>query len=116
MAPSVSIIIPAYNASATLEETLRSASACTYHPLEIIVIDDGSTDNTLEIARRHAGQDSRVRVLHQENSGVCRARNHAVSEAGGEYIRSGYAPRSESRTASGAFFRFEERRMEFAEV
>ena len=86
MAPSVSIIIPAYNASATLEETLRSASACTYHPLEIIVIDDGSTDNTLEIARRHAEQDSRVRVLHQENAGVCRARNHAVSEAGGEYI------------------------------
>ena len=86
MAPSVSIIIPAYNASATLGETLRSASACTYHPLEIIVIDDGSTDNTLDIARRHAETDSRIRVLHQENAGVCRARNYAVSESVGEYI------------------------------
>ena len=54
MAPKVSIIIPAYNAEATLAETLDSACACTYHPLEIIVIDDGSKDATLSIANEYA--------------------------------------------------------------
>lgn len=86
MAPKVSIIIPAYNAEATLAGTLDSACACTYHPLEIIVIDDGSKDATLSIANEYAGRDARIRVIHQENAGVCRARNHAIQEATGDFI------------------------------
>lgn len=86
MPPKVSIIIPAYNAAKTLARTLDSACACTYDPLEIVVVDDGSTDKTLDIARRYSGKDPRVRVIHQENAGVCRARNHAIGESTGEYI------------------------------
>lgn len=86
MTPKVSIIIPAYNAEETLAETLDSACASTYHPLEIIVIDDGSRDRTLHIAQEYARRDSRIRVIHQENTGVCRARNHAISKATGDFI------------------------------
>lgn len=86
MPPKVSIIIPAYNAEKTLPETLDSACACTYEPLEIIVVDDGSTDGTLSIAHGYAARDARIKVLHQENAGACHARNHAIGESTGEYI------------------------------
>jgi len=82
----VSVVIPAYNAQATLDETLLSVRAQTHRALEIIVIDDGSTDGTRALAERHAGVDSRVSVLHQPNSGVAAARNTGWRRARSEFI------------------------------
>lgn len=73
--PLVSVIIPAYNAEATLDRTLRSVRSQTHRTLEIIVVDDGSTDGTPALANAHAQADARVRVLQQANSGVAAARN-----------------------------------------
>lgn len=82
----VSVIIPAYNAQRFLRMTLASAQAQTYRNLEIIVIDDGSTDATAAIAETAAGVDKRVRVLRQENAGVAAARNRGIAEARGDYV------------------------------
>lgn len=82
----VSIIIPAYNAEKYIAETLDSVLKTEYSPLEIIVIDDGSTDGTLNIISRYAQQDNRLRVITQKNMGVCAARNNAIREARGSYI------------------------------
>jgi glycosyltransferase involved in cell wall biosynthesis len=71
----VSVVIPAYNAAATLDETLQSVRSQTYRALEIIVVDDGSTDDTRAIAERHAAVDNRVQVFTQDNAGVAAARN-----------------------------------------
>jgi glycosyltransferase involved in cell wall biosynthesis len=71
----VSVVIPAYNAEITLEDTLRSVRGQTHGRLEIIVVDDGSTDNTASIVRTHAAADHRVILKSQENSGVAAARN-----------------------------------------
>lgn len=84
--PLVSVIIPAFNASATLDDTLKSACAQTHAALEILVIDDGSIDDTVAIATRRAKTDSRVRVLSQPNGGVARARNLGLQLASGEFI------------------------------
>ncbi|MDO9356633.1 MAG: glycosyltransferase, partial [Solirubrobacteraceae bacterium] len=72
-APLVSILIPAYNAERTIEETLRSALAQTWARTEIIVVDDGSTDSTLAVARRVAPLC--IRVVAQANQGAAAARN-----------------------------------------
>jgi glycosyltransferase involved in cell wall biosynthesis len=82
----VSVIVPCYNMSAFLEETLQSVCASDYPDFEVLVIDDGSTDDSLVRARAFASRDPRVRVLTQPNSGVCAARNHAIREAKGVYI------------------------------
>jgi glycosyltransferase involved in cell wall biosynthesis len=82
----VSIIIPAYNAQRFLRMTLSSAQAQTYPDLEIIVVDDGSTDATAEIAESVGQVDKRVRVVRQRNSGVAAARNRGLAEARGEYV------------------------------
>jgi len=86
-APRVSVIIPAYNAVAHLRRAVESALGQTMSDLEIIIVDDASTDATLEIAGRIAAQDSRVRVLHNErNSGPSVSRNRAIAAARGEWI------------------------------
>lgn len=77
----VSIVIPAYNAEATIDDTLRSVRAQTHGALEIIVVDDGSTDTTLFLAKRHAADDPRVEVIHQPNAGVAAARNTGLQQA-----------------------------------
>ena len=84
--PLVSVIIPAYNAEAFLERTLRSALSQTYEALEIIVINDGSTDRTLELARAIAENDHRVFVISTENGGVARSRNRGIEAARGRYL------------------------------
>jgi glycosyltransferase involved in cell wall biosynthesis len=71
----VSVVIPAHNAQDTIDETLRSVRSQSYQALEIIVVDDGSRDQTAEIARRHATLDLRVRLIKQANAGVAAARN-----------------------------------------
>jgi glycosyltransferase involved in cell wall biosynthesis len=81
----VSIIIPCYNAGAYLEETVQSALAQTFRQLEIVVVDDGSTDQTtLDLLRNH--QWPRTRVLRQENRGPSAARNAGIKVARGEFI------------------------------
>lgn len=84
--PLVSVIIPAYNASAFIEETLDSARTQTYQNLEILVVDDGSQDETPQIVEAAAAEDARVRLLRQKNQGVAAARNHAIEASSGEFI------------------------------
>jgi glycosyltransferase involved in cell wall biosynthesis len=82
----VSVVIPAYNAAATLDETLRSVRSQTHQALEIIVVDDGSTDNTRAVAERHATVDHRVQIVTQDNAGVAAARNAGWNRARSELI------------------------------
>jgi glycosyltransferase involved in cell wall biosynthesis len=81
-APLVSIVMPVYNAEPFLAETLRSIAAQTYQPTELIAVDDGSTDASVEILRTHPG----TRLLRQQNSGPSAARTRAIACAAGEFI------------------------------
>jgi glycosyltransferase involved in cell wall biosynthesis len=83
--PLVSILIPAYNAQEWLPETLQSALDQTWDRTEVIVVDDGSRDQTLAIARRF--QSRRVHVVSQENQGAAAARNKCFSLSQGEYVQ-----------------------------
>jgi Glycosyl transferase family 2 len=85
MQPLVSILIPAYNAQEWIADTLRSAIAQTWERKEIIVVDDGSTDRTLAVARRF--ESDGVRVVTQDNQGAAAARNKAFSLSQGYYIQ-----------------------------
>jgi glycosyltransferase involved in cell wall biosynthesis len=82
----VSVIVPAYNAAAFIAETLGSALAQTYRDIEVIVVDDGSTDNTAEIVKSIRSQDQRVRLLTQQNSGAAAARNYGIDQSRGALI------------------------------
>jgi len=82
----VSVIIPAYNAASTIDATLASVRAQAHSDLEIIVIDDGSTDGTVDRVSAHAEVDARVRLLQQANGGVAVARNRGVAEAKAEFV------------------------------
>jgi glycosyltransferase involved in cell wall biosynthesis len=82
----VTVIIPAYNAERTIDETLRSVRFQTHRRLEVIVIDDGSTDATPQIAAGHAAADVRVKLIRQRNSGVAAARNRGIAAANGDLI------------------------------
>jgi glycosyltransferase involved in cell wall biosynthesis len=84
--PLVSVVIPAYNASTTIERTLRSVMAQTFDQLEIIVVDDGSSDETPSIVERIARQDPRLILQRQLNEGVATARNVGTAHARGKYI------------------------------
>jgi glycosyltransferase involved in cell wall biosynthesis len=81
--PLVSVIIPAYNAERYLAEAVESVLAQSYHPLEIVIVNDGSTDKTAEVA---AGFGGRVKYLHQENSGLSRTLNRGVALARGRFL------------------------------
>jgi glycosyltransferase involved in cell wall biosynthesis len=81
-----SVVIPAYNAERFLERTMLSVLRQTYNNLEVIVIDDGSTDKTRLIAEAGATGDSRVRIISVPNGGVAKARNIGIQEANGEYV------------------------------
>jgi colanic acid/amylovoran biosynthesis glycosyltransferase len=82
--PIVSVIIPAYNAASTLRKTLDSVLAQTFTSFEIVVVDDGSTDDTMAVAT--TADDPRVRVLAQSNAGVSAARNRGAAAARGELL------------------------------
>lgn len=84
--PLVSVVVPAFNAARTISETLRSISQQTYAALEIVVIDDGSTDETADIARRYGATDSRVRVITKPNGGVASARNAGIHCTKGAFV------------------------------
>ena len=85
--PLISVIIPAYNAEKRLKTCLDSVCSQSWDNLEIIVIDDGSTDGTLRIARELAEKDPRISVTHQENRGVSAARNWGLDHCRGEWVR-----------------------------
>lgn len=83
--PLVSVIIPVYNAEKYIDETILSAINQTWQPIEIIIVDDGSTDQSLSNALKH--QLPNVKVFHQENRGASAARNKGLLEAKGDYIQ-----------------------------
>jgi glycosyltransferase involved in cell wall biosynthesis len=83
---NVSVVIPCYNQARFLGEAIQSVLGQGYPNLEVIVVDDGSEDNTEEVASGYAKEDPRVRLVRQENRGVAAARNRGLSEAGGEYV------------------------------
>lgn len=84
--PLVSVIMPLYNMEDYVDEAIASVLNSNYSPLELIVVDDGSTDNSLSIVRQWAERDKRVQWLRQDNAGPCRARNIAVKAANGKYL------------------------------
>ena len=82
----VSVIIPVYNVEKYLQQCIDSVRNQTYSDLEIIVVDDGSTDNSGCICDRYATTDERIIVIHKENGGLSEARNTGLSIARGEYV------------------------------
>ena len=82
----VSVIIPVYQTEAYVEACVRSYLAQTHTDLEVLLIDDGSTDGSGRICDALASEDARVRAIHQKNGGVSRARNRGLDEAAGDYV------------------------------
>lgn len=84
--PEVSIIIPVYNAQEYLQECLDSVLNQTFSDIEVVLVNDGSKDNSGKICDEYASKDSRVTVIHQENAGVSAARNNGISAATGNWL------------------------------
>lgn len=84
--PLVSVVIPAYNAEPFITQTLESVLAQSYDNLEVLVVNDGSTDRTAEKVARLAQQDARIKLFHQPNTGVAAARNLAIHKAQGAFV------------------------------
>jgi glycosyltransferase involved in cell wall biosynthesis len=84
--PLVSVVIPAWNSERTLAETLQSVVAQTFSRLDIVVVDDGSTDDTANIVNRFRQSDPRIRLAQQPRSGVASARNKGISLSRGSYV------------------------------
>lgn len=84
--PIVSVIIPCYNAEKNIMQCIDSIRSQTLEQMEIICVDDGSSDSTLEILRSYQEKDSRIRVIQQENAGAGAARNVGLDYASGEYL------------------------------
>lgn len=82
----VSVILPVYNGEDLIEESIRSVLAQSYEHFELIIVDDGSTDQTPHIVDRWSRQDQRIRVIHQQNSKLPRALNCGFSHAKGEFL------------------------------
>ena len=82
----VSVIIPIYNVEKYLAACIESVQKQTYHNLEMILIDDGSTDGSGKICDEYAKTDNRITVIHQVNHGISQVRNRGVKEARGTYI------------------------------
>lgn len=83
--PLVSIVIPVYNAAAFVEETIKSTLGQTYKHIELILVDDGSKDNSYDIIKKY--ETSNVKVVKQENKGASAARNHGISLSAGQFIQ-----------------------------
>lgn len=85
--PMVSVVIPVYNGQGVIEACVRSVLAQDVQEMELIVVDDGSTDGTWAILEKLAAEDARLHPVHQANGGVSAARNRGLAECRGEYIR-----------------------------
>lgn len=86
MSPLVTIIIPVYNVEQYLDECIASVEAQSYHNLEIILVNDGSTDRSLDICKTWAEKDLRIKIISTDNQGLSHARNTGVSHSNGELI------------------------------
>lgn len=86
MSPKVSIIMPVYNAEKYLGTAIKSILRQTYKNFELILVDDGSRDSSGDICDSFAQRDARVKTIHQENGGICAARNAGLKASTGEYI------------------------------
>ncbi len=84
--PLISVIVPVYNIIPYLPRCVESLRTQTYKNLEILLIDDGSTDETPALCDRLATEDERIRVFHKKNGGPSSARNFGLQQAGGEYV------------------------------
>ena len=82
----LSIIMPVYNTGSYLDVTVNSVLAQTYRDFELIMVDDGSTDDSGKLCDALALKDHRIRVIHKKNGGVASARNAGLGAASGEYI------------------------------
>ena len=82
----ISIIIPVYNSSAYLDECIGSVLMQTYKNIEVILVNDGSVDDSLEKCRKHAANDPRIRLINKDNGGVSSARNAGIRASSGRYI------------------------------
>ena len=82
----VSILVPIYNAEAYISQCLKSILGQTYPVLQVILIDDGSTDNSFAICQEYANSDSRIELYHQENQGVAVTRNNLLYKVRGDYV------------------------------
>ncbi|MEM7166542.1 MAG: glycosyltransferase [Planctomycetota bacterium] len=82
--PTVSVIVPLYNVERFVEKAIRSVLEQTFADFELLIVDDGSTDNSVQICR--GVEDPRIRILSQENRGVAEARNHGIRAARGEFV------------------------------
>ena len=86
MTPSVSVIIPVYNVEKWLRESLDSVCSQTLKNIEIICVNDGSPDHSLDILKEYAAHDERIVIIDKENEGVGAARNDGIRAAKGEYV------------------------------
>jgi len=86
MSELISVIVPVYNIHDFLDYCVKSIRQQTYQNLEIILVDDGSTDGSGELCEQLAAQDSRIQVIHQQNQGAAAARNSGLDRAKGDYI------------------------------
>jgi glycosyltransferase involved in cell wall biosynthesis len=85
-APLVSVVVPAFNAEATLGETLRSIAAQSWRPIEVVIVDDGSSDGTAALAARFCRAEPRARLIGQANRGVAAARNAGIAASSGRFV------------------------------
>lgn len=86
MNPLVSVIVPMYNPGEPLQENIYTITNQTYENLEIIYVDDGSTDQSIALIQKHASIDNRIKLLLQENKSAGAARNYGMRHANGEYL------------------------------
>lgn len=86
MKPLVSVVVPVYNVKDYVLKCLESLARQSYEQIEIIVVDDGSTDGSGEICDEFARDDGRIKVFHKKNGGVSSARNYGIKKAKGEYV------------------------------
>ena len=82
----ITIVLPVYNVEAYLEKCLDSILKQTYRNFELIIVNDGSTDNSFEICKKYEKKDKRIIILNKENGGLSDARNFGINKASGEYI------------------------------
>ena len=82
----ISVIVPVYNVEAYVAKCIESIQNQSYQHLEIILVDDGSTDDSGDICDQYAAYDDRIKVIHQENGGISAARNTGIEAANGDYI------------------------------
>ena len=84
--PLVSIVVPVYNAAQTLEKCVGSLTTQTFGKIEILLVNNGSTDNSLDVCKNIAAKDSRIKVINHYEKGVSTARNRGIDESSGDYV------------------------------